>query len=552
MIKLDKPLVSWLISRQVIKSEFGIDTSRYENAYFGEHNYDPIYTNHEQFLLKGAKLLSDIQLANSRLMKIDNSALEHELKNQWRNYKRYVNLSGISSCFKNIEQNELERDINAYYKAIKSDARVILYGTGRHSTRFLQELTTPVAFTIVAFCDSDKGKHGTVFNGKPVISPEQIVDTDYDYIFIATPIYEDEIRYRLVCDLGISEERIYNLPDAIEFPIHFRKYDQLYSHVGNEKKVYMFCAPDYENLGDHAIAAAEQRFFFDKFNIEISEVPCRSYIKIAPIANKHIRPTDLILITGGGFLGSLWPFTEHQARETIRMYKDNKIIIMPQTLYWEDSPRLREERKDTQMVYADHPNLTFCARDRVTEKMARELYPSCNTILVPDMVLYNDWKDYFENSPKRKGTLLCLKKDKESVLSDECHDYLFALGERLCGTAFDGNTNIRNLVSFEERDVALKKKLKEFRSADLVITDRLHGLIFAAITETPCVALDNCNHKIRESFAWVGHLPYLRYADSIEKVETLAQQAILTTERKYSPLYYTKYFDKLADEIRRD
>ena len=45
---------------------------------------------------------------------------------------------------------------------------------------------------------------------------------------------------------------------------------------------------------------------------------------------------------------------------------------------------------------------------------------------------------------------------------------------------------------------------KNFSSSKIVITDRLHGLIFSKITSTPCIAIDNSNNKIRETYnAWL-------------------------------------------------
>ena len=44
------------------------------------------------------------------------------------------------------------------------------------------------------------------------------------------------------------------------------------------------------------------------------------------------------------------------------------------------------------------------------------------------------------------------------------------------------------------------KLLNEISQLDIVITDRLHGMIFCYITGTPCIAFDNDNHKISETY----------------------------------------------------
>ena len=50
------------------------------------------------------------------------------------------------------------------------------------------------------------------------------------------------------------------------------------------------------------------------------------------------------------------------------------------------------------------------------------------------------------------------------------------------------------LKKLEEK---IEEMLKKYRKCQLVITDRLHGMIFATITSTPCIALGNYNHKIK-------------------------------------------------------
>ncbi len=57
------------------------------------------------------------------------------------------------------------------------------------------------------------------------------------------------------------------------------------------------------------------------------------------------------------------------------------------------------------------------------------------------------------------------------------------------------DTVINKNVSKRTRDEELRKKWDQFSKSGLVITDRLHGMIFAAITGTPCIAIDNKSKK---------------------------------------------------------
>ena len=119
----------------------------------------------------------------------------------------------------------------------------------------------------------------------------------------------------------------------------------------------------------------------------------------------------------------------------------------------------------------------------------------------------------------RDGVLLCFRDDQESTLSKA-----FILNIRkICKKTFtkialtDTVTNAN--ISPSLRENALFEKWNEFAGAKLIITNRLHGMIFAAITNTPCIALDNSTHKIKYSYTWLENLNYIEFVDRIEDIE---------------------------------
>jgi len=547
--------VSAEISRQALFDELGIDTTMFSDTYFGWRGGDPVPYDIRLFLADEAKLLSEVQSSNDRLQKFDSEALSSVLIEQWERTKYYARMNTLALGFCEVTPAIIDKAVALWEIIFCTTAKVIIYGTGQYCSSILQKLAGSHIFEIVAFCDSDVKKQGTFFSGKPVIAPEEITAFTYDYIFIASLMYEREIRYRLVNELGFAEGQIFILPATNDYEMSFhsrhRQYKRLYTQMReNQRKAYLFCAPDYGNLGDHAIAEAEHRFFIDKLGLKIVEIPCGVYNEAALIAAYHILPSDLILITGGGFMGSLWFSAEFQAREVVKTYINNPIVILPQTLFWEDSEYWREERKKTQRIYAAHPNLTFCARDRETQRLVRELYPNCRVLLVPDMVLSCGWDGWFDDSLQRCGALICLHEDKESIISDVHKMQLCNLGKKLCETVIVSNTDSKEPVSIEERAALLRAKLNEFRGAKLIITDRLHGLIFAVVTGTPCVALDNCNHKLRETFIWVRHLPYLRFAGSVDNVEAMAKQVLAEGCGRFNEAEFSRLFDVLENQLR--
>ena len=55
-------------------------------------------------------------------------------------------------------------------------------------------------------------------------------------------------------------------------------------------------------------------------------------------------------------------------------------------------------------------------------------------------------------------------------------------------------TNIKKI----QRNYVVYEQLKNFARHKLVVTDRLHGLIFSLITNTPCIVISAFNHKLKE------------------------------------------------------
>ena len=51
--------------------------------------------------------------------------------------------------------------------------------------------------------------------------------------------------------------------------------------------------------------------------------------------------------------------------------------------------------------------------------------------------------------------------------------------------------------------IEIKKLFKEIQESELVVTDRLHGMISSYINNVPAIVFSNYNHKIISSYEWV-------------------------------------------------
>ena len=94
---------------------------------------------------------------------------------------------------------------------------------------------------------------------------------------------------------------------------------------------------------------------------------------------------------------------------------------------------------------------------------------------------------------------VCLRNDKEKFLQGDLKKELVNYYSKQKLKIFDTLIDEEEFI-YEDRYNILLKLLNEISQLDIVITDRLHGMIFCYITGTPCIAFDNDNHKISETY----------------------------------------------------
>ena len=107
----------------------------------------------------------------------------------------------------------------------------------------------------------------------------------------------------------------------------------------------------------------------------------------------------------------------------------------------------------------------------------------------------------------------------------------------------DNNIIYENISTVIDKNVILKERKKylmnlfeKFSNSRLIITDRLHGMIIAAITKTPCIVLPTFNHKVLWSYEWLKDLNYIQLIKNFEELNEFIN-------------YYNNLFEINADDI---
>ena len=170
---------------------------------------------------------------------------------------------------------------------------------------------------------------------------------------------------------------------------------------------------------------------------------------------------------------------------------------------------------------------------------------------VPDIVTY--LKPSFSNE-RNDTCLLCLRDDKESVRSRQLENRIINCLEEHNIVYNKFSTMSEKKVTKKNRFILLKNKLYGISRSKFMITDRLHGMLFAAITGTPCLAIDNISHKVKNGYEWIKSLDYILFSESEETIEKSIKELIQLSEKKfnYCNQDIAEYHDLIKEIVRSE
>lgn len=303
----------------------------------------------------------------------------------------------------------------------------------------------------------------------------------------------------------------------------------------------------HNNIGDIAIGVAERKLFEAYFpQTPMHFIYEQVYARYQKEISGQIWPGDVIILRGGGSIGNTVAHEKHR-EEIIRSFKDNLIVSMPQTMCFADSEEGNRQKACASRIYTKNPNLYLIAREKRSYQDMRQLFPSTDVLLTPDVVMTLD----FHRPPMhREGILLCFRTDWERSLPAGDAERI----EAACRSISDSVSYTdmyaeETFVPFEKRSEVLLAKITQFKQASLVITDRLHGMVFSAITGTPCIALPNYNYKVEQTYKWLQDLPYIKFCQTTADVIARLPSMYNCTPGTYSASFTKPYFEKVMAKI---
>lgn len=320
-----------------------------------------------------------------------------------------------------------------------------------------------------------------------------------------------------------------------------KKFNKLDKFDKFENRVILMGGPEYGNMGDLAIAHFTRTFVecnSDKKFIEITE---KELNKSLNFIKTKIKSEDILLLQGGGNMGSEYKDQEKIRDAIISNFPKNKIIIMPQTIYFSNDNYGEKMKAQMQEKYSTHKDLNIFSRESISFNTMNKIFRN-NINLVPDIVMSSTMKFSFY---ERRGAMICLRSDVEGVL--RVNDLM-----KIKRTIFNRfnryffiDTVYNDDITLEYREQVLKDFWLKMQKVELVVTDRLHGMIFAAITGTPCIVIGNYNHKVKECYAWFSELEYIKFCDTIDKIEMKINEIDFSKKYIYPGDKFMDKFEKM-------
>lgn len=362
---------------------------------------------------------------------------------------------------------------------------------------------------------------------------------------------KDVVRDTLYYTLGVDQvQRLMHLSQYLNSQ---SGHQAALAHNSRDNSCYLLGTANYPNLGDLALVEAEVRLLH-RFYDNIIEVPSFRFWEFARSIKQTLCPGDRIYLHAGGNMTDMYSSLDFERMAEVAFLPQGKFILFPQTISYSATNNGQKELRYSQKVYAT-ADITFFAREHASYEQFRRLYPEHRSFLVPDIVLSMGEDPLFSQTPSQDDSvLLCLRHDCERITAAVSMSSLteFFSSQHLSARPIDTVIKHSGSVFPSERRPLLEQLLHKFKQARLIVTDRLHGLVFATLCGTPCIALPNSNGKVKNLYKqWLQGIDYVRFIDepTTEKIKTVAKELLESGHGSFPAYHYEELFTPLINEI---
>lgn len=280
--------------------------------------------------------------------------------------------------------------------------------------------------------------------------------------------------------------------------------------------------PYYTNIGDTLIWEGTREF------LKTLPYKCLYTASVETYKYRPLPKDTVILLQGGGNFGDLWRRHQEFRQDVIKAYPNNRIIILPQTVFYNDDSVFAEDAK----MLNSHKDLHICARDiKSLDYLKKAL--SCNLQLVPDMAFCISQKTLDRYKQKETDKALFLKRNDQELCEYDFSSYIAEKVEQLHIGDWPTMEKEFKTKVYLDKLVFRRKRLKRIPDiyADLmfrpfqvrkgiefvskyrkVYTTRLHVAILSVLLDKEIVFFDNSYGKSRSFYeTWLKDVEKLKF-----------------------------------------
>lgn len=272
----------------------------------------------------------------------------------------------------------------------------------------------------------------------------------------------------------------------------------------HNKDVLHLDVPIHLNVGDMLIDMGTDQLFLDAGVRSVERVSVLDQARFFHRVKK-VSENAVLILHGGGNFGDLYPHHQEFRSRVVARFPNNPILVFPQSVHFSSQAFLKEQV----LVYQQHSNLTFFARDQYSFDLLSPFLNEGQLRILPDLahMLYGRFP--MQESCDRP-CMLFRRRDIEAVekLNQEGFDWSDIVTSELRSKFRSLKKQVkwqgRLKIDFGAhsrwrgyRDALVDAAIEEYGKYNIVDSDRLHGVILAHILGKPVVARDNCYGKIR-------------------------------------------------------
>lgn len=318
------------------------------------------------------------------------------------------------------------------------------------------------------------------------------------------------------------------------------------------KNIYYLMAPSFGNVGDEAIVESSILYLKDMFfEFTLVVIDYVDTLQTLQEIKRICKKEDIIVLQGGGNIGTLYYDAERMREFILEKFPNTTIISMPQSIFFSNDQQGKRRLDRCKKTYNSHSNFIIIAREQYSYEIMMHEFSNCKVLLNPDIVFYLSKIINSDEINERSGIMTCLRTDKEDILKNKRFSIIHNLAEKYDDLIISDTCVSRNIPN-EIRTNEVFSLINQFKKMRIIITDRLHGMVLAALTNTPCIVMPSIDKKVIGTYNWIQDIDFVKFINKndIDDITKIVEEMLIQKYEHYDwDSFRIKHFSDLRKRI---